>query len=168
MADRGEPSPDEFHSDTPQDNGERVKRARPVIGFLLVLAITGVGSAFAWRAYADRPWLAVQEAQAGTLNELKAAVQQLENSQQQLLQRITALQTSQQQLERSRQVDVQRLSEQITAVSKEVEKTKAAAKQAASKRSSVADNKAKDSKLAQTSSVTGSQSASNPTPSGQR
>jgi len=168
MADRGEPSTPEFYHEAPQGTADRVRRARPAIGFLIVLAITGVGSAFAWRAYADRPWVAAQDAQAGTLNELKAAVQQLENSQQQLLQRISALQTSQQQLERSRQVDIQRLSEQITAVSKDVEKTKTAAKQAAQKRSSVTENKPKDSKLTQTSSVTGSSSASNPSASGQR
>src|SRR5262245_48503378 len=138
MADRGEPSPHEFHHEAPQEtSGHRVRRARPAIGFLIVLAITGVGSAFAWRAYADRPWLAAQEAQAGTLNDLKATIQQLDNTQQQLVQRINALQISQQQLERSRQVDAQRLAEQITAVSREVEKTKLAAKQAAPKRSSV-------------------------------
>jgi hypothetical protein len=167
MADRGEPSPDEFYNDTPQENAERVRWARPAIGFLFVMAIIGVASALAWRGYADRPWLAAQEAQAGTVKELKAAIQQLETAQEQLVQRINALQTNQQQLERSRQVDVQRLSEQITAVSKDMEKTKTAAKQAAQKRT-VTDNKPKESKLTQTSSVTGSPSAPNPSASGQR
>jgi len=168
MADRHEPSPEQFYDDTPQENTKRGGWAGAAVG-LCVVAIIGTASALAWRAYAD-PWLAAQEAQAGTVKELKAAVQQLEASQQQLVQRINALQTSQQQGEQSRQIDQQRFSEQMAALSRNVEKTakEAAAKQTAQKRSSVADNKPKDSnadnkpkdsKLTQTSSV-GSPSAS--------
>jgi len=169
MADRHEPSPEEFYDNTPQEKAGRVRWARPSIGFLLVMITIGVASALAWRAYADRPWLAAQEAQAGTVKELRATIQQLEASQQQLVQRINALQMTQQQGERSRQVDLQRLSEQMTALSRDVEKTSksAAAKAPAPKKSSVAENKLKDAKLTHTSSV-GSPSASEPSASGQR
>src|SRR5262245_31522361 len=179
MAGRHEPSsedfydatPEEFSDETPQENAKLVRwtaAPRPAIGFLCVMAIIGVASALAWRAYADRPWLAAQEAQAGTVKELKAAVQQLETSQQQLVQCINALQTSQRQVEHSRQADMQSISQQITSLTRDVEKTsKAAAKQAAQKRSSVADNKPKDSKLTQASTVD-AQSASDPSASGKR
>src|SRR5262245_52370876 len=140
-----ETAPEEFYDDTQQENAELVRRGRPAIRFLFVMAmaIVGVASALAWRAYAEprlATWLATQEAQAGMAKELKAAIQQLETSQQQLVQRINALQTSQQQVESSRKADMQRLSEQLASLSRDVEKTsKVAAKQATQKRSSVAD-----------------------------
>jgi len=170
MADNYESSPEELHNDTPQDNAEGRRWARPAIGFLLVMAIIGSVSALAWRAYADRPWMAAQDLQVGKLTELKATIQQLENTQQQLVQRVNALQLSQQQLDHARQVDVQRISEQMTAITKDVEKAqkKAAAKQPDQKRTSVADSKPKNSTLAQTSNPAPSASATNTAANAQR
>jgi methionine-rich copper-binding protein CopC len=89
-------------------------------GFLVVMVVVGSAAALAWRTHADLPLIA--ELQREDTQRLEAAIQRLELMQQQLTQRVDALQLLQQKTQQSQQADVQRLSERVTSLQVELEK----------------------------------------------
>jgi hypothetical protein len=115
----------------------RLIRVGALAGLLFVLAVIGSAAALAWRAHIDLPLLA--QTQRQDVHDLQAAVQRLELAQQQIVQRLDALQLVQQKSEQSRLADVQRLSENLTSLYGQMETVaKSSSKQETQKRSSAA------------------------------
>jgi hypothetical protein len=115
----------------------RLFRVGAVAGLVFVLAVIGSAAALAWRAHIELPVLA--EAQRQDVHDLQAAIQRLELAQQQITQRMDALQLVQQKNEQSRLADVQRLSENLTSLYGQLETVaKSSSKQETQKRNSAA------------------------------
>jgi len=110
-----------------QDGSKRVGALR-ALGFIILMAIIGVSCALAWRAYGGNyggspgAKAAEQESLARDTQKLKNAVEQLESSRLELLQRIETLQANQQRAEQLRQADIERFSQQISTLDGELRK----------------------------------------------
>jgi hypothetical protein len=115
----------------------RLIRIGAAVGLLFVIAVIGSAAALAWRAHIELPLIA--EAQRQDVHDLQAAIQRLELAQQQIAQRVDALQQAQQKSEQSRLGDVQRLSEHLTSLYGQLETVaKSSSKQQTQKRNSAA------------------------------
>ena len=109
-----------------QDGSKRVSVLK-ALGFIILMAIIGVGGALGWRGYGNYVGslgakAAEQETLARDTQKLKNAVEQLESSRLELLQRIETLQANQQRAEQLRQADIQRFSQQISTLDEELRK----------------------------------------------
>jgi hypothetical protein len=94
--------------------------AGAVAGFLLAMAVIGLATALAWRAHTDIA--SIVRTQHADMDEFETVIQRLDLAQQQITQRVDALQQVQQKNEESRLVDAQRLSEQLKFLHGELER----------------------------------------------
>ncbi len=114
------PSTIEDESSSDVASNKRSVRIGAVGWFLFAIALIASSSALAWRGYAEIH--SITERRANDVHELQATIQRLELANQQIAQRMDALQQAQQQHEQSRLGDVQQLSLQLMALRGDVEK----------------------------------------------
>jgi septal ring factor EnvC (AmiA/AmiB activator) len=158
---------------TRQEDQKPVRRTRGVLVFLVVMAVIGVSSGLAWRIftnYTTAPAVSQRAAerdnQTVDVQKLKDAVDQLERSQRDLLQRVEALQATQERVERSLQVDIQRLSQQISTLDGELRKYTAAPPAAPRAPPPATKNQKRSPSLAPAPAGQANQPGSNPSPVG--
>jgi len=91
------------------------------------MALIGAGSALAWRVYTDQLQSVGNQKEATTTTsasvnaqELKKAIRQFAESQQQLTTRVDALEATQKQSQQMWQSEIQRLVEQLAALRSEI------------------------------------------------
>ena len=156
-----------------EEDQKPVRWIRGALVFLVVMAVIGAGSGLAWRIFTNTTTTpavsqraAERDNQTVDAQKLKDAVDQLESSQRELLQRVEALQTTQERVERSLQVDIQRLSEQISIVDGELRKYTAALPAAPRPPPPAAKNQKRSPSASPTPAGQANPPASNPPPAG--
>ena len=158
---------------TREEDRKSVRWIRGALVFLVVMAVIGAGSGLAWRIFtnytanpAASQRAAERDGQTVDGQKLKDAVDHLESSQRDLLQRVEALQATQERVERSLQVDIQRLSEQISTLDGELRKYTSAPPAAPRVPAPAAKNQKRSPSASPAPAGQANQPANNPPPVG--